>query len=119
MELHTKVDCLKCPRCGEMAYLEISFWDSLDEESAGYRPVYQFCFKCGYSGTGNHPIDPEKDASAGYHIPDTLLALFSLNLRNGTAEFCGMLGDTLEGFLSRFTSAPQEPDADPSGSYLN
>ncbi len=117
MELHTKVERLKCPHCGEMAYFEIGFRSSLDEEFAGYRPVYQFCFKCGHSGTGTEHPDPEKDTPPGNHIPNALLALISLNFGTGHAEYGAILGHTLDDFVSSFSRALEEPDTDPNGSY--
>ena len=119
MELDTKVDRLKCPRCGEITYLEFSYREEVDEEFCGYHLAFRFCFRCGYSGTGNEPLDPEKDSPAGNDISNTFSGLCCLNLRKGHTEYYGISGDSTDEIVSWFTSVLREPDIEPSGSYLN
>lgn len=119
MELYTKVERLNCPRCGEIAYLECAYREYVDEEVAGYHLAFQFCFKCGYLGTGAEPVDPEKDAPHGNDIPNAFSGLCCLNLRNGRTEYYSISGVTADEIVSWFVSVLREPDIDPSGSYLN
>jgi hypothetical protein len=118
MKMNNRVIRLECPRCGENAYLECAYWYEVDEEIAGYSPVFHFCFKCGYSGTDYEPVDPE-DAPRGNDSPNTFSGFCCLKLRNGHFEYYEISGDTTDEIISWFTSVLREPDIDPVGSYLN
>ena len=119
MELHTKIESSKCPRCGNMVFLECTDLQNGEPNSALYDVHFDLCLKCGYSGRSIEPPVPEMDELQVNDIPNAFSGLCCLKLRSGGIEFYGISSDTTDEIVSWFTSALLDPDIDPSGSYLN
>lgn len=113
LEQYSKINLLNCPRCGEIAYLECSDLEYIEELKS------QLCLKCGYPDTGTDSFDPEKDAPRSNDIPKTSSGLCCLKFRNGRTSFYSISGDTTDEIISWFISVLQKPEIDPNGSYLN